>query len=83
MKLALRSCPVKTPAWVYAQQASDVCRAAQLLQYPLFVKHHSGYNSISLTKDSKCSNEEQLQRQVWQWVEHCVGALHGSGWSSV
>ena len=53
----------KVPKWVHLTCSSQLSRAASL-QYPLIVKHFSGYGSIGMTRASKCLTEVQLREQV-------------------
>jgi len=53
MKEACRAQGIDTPAHVLAGNDADVRRAADTLRFPLFVKHHSSYASVSLSRASR------------------------------
>ena len=52
MKEACRVAGIPTPAFVLARSEADVERAADTLRFPLFVKHHSSYASVGLSRMS-------------------------------
>ncbi|RKZ13768.1 D-alanine--D-alanine ligase, partial [bacterium] len=64
MKLACEAEGVPTPAWVIAKDDEDVERAAQTLTFPLFVKHHSSYSSVDLSRASRVVTPAGLRRQA-------------------
>lgn len=53
MKRACRAQGIDTPAYVFARREADVERAARKLEFPLFVKHHSSYASVALSRVSR------------------------------
>ena len=53
MKLACRAEGIDTPAYVLARCEADVERAAEVLRFPLFVKHYSSYSSVDLSRRSR------------------------------
>lgn len=55
--------------------AAQVSEAAEGLTYPLIVKHHNGYASVGMGRDSKVSNTAELVRQVRKFVREYGGAL--------
>lgn len=64
MKLACAAQGIPTPAWVLAETDADVERAAATLRFPLFVKHHSSYASVSLSRASRVVTPAGLRRQA-------------------
>ena len=52
------------PAYVLASDETDVGRAAATLRFPLFVKHHSSYASVSLSRASRVVTPAGLRRQA-------------------
>ena len=64
MKRACERSAIPTPAFVLASDASDVERAARTLQFPLFVKHHSSYASVALSRASRVVTPAGLRRQA-------------------
>jgi len=64
MKEACAAQGIPTPAWVLAENEVDVERAAETLRFPLFVKHHSSYASVSLSRASRVVTIAGLRRQV-------------------
>ena len=73
MKRACRAQGIDTPAWVFASGDADVERAARTLRFPLFVKHHSSYSSVSLSRASRVRTPDGLRRQARKII-----ARHGT-----
>ncbi len=73
MKKACRSEGIPTPAWVLARSERDVDKAAERLRFPLFVKHHSSYSSIDLSRASRVASPAGLRRQA-----HKIMSRHGA-----
>jgi len=55
---------IATPAYVFAENAVDIQRAADQLTFPLFVKHHSSYASVSISRASRVATPSGLVRQA-------------------
>ena len=53
MKSACRAEGIDTADYVLARSAADVERAAEVLRFPLFVKHYSSYSSVDLSRRSR------------------------------
>lgn len=66
---------IRTPAHRFANQLGDVEAAAQMLTYPLIVKHPSSYSSIGLTPASRVTNESELFAQARLMIDAFGGAL--------
>jgi D-alanine-D-alanine ligase len=64
MKAACIAEGIATPAWVVAKDDEDIEHAAETLRFPLFVKHHSSYSSVDLSRSSKVSSPAGLRRQA-------------------
>lgn len=64
MKQACRDQGIATPAYVFAREEADVERAAETLRFPLFVKHHSSYASVELSRLSRVRTPAGLRRQA-------------------
>ncbi len=64
MKQACRDEGIATPAYVFARTEADVERAEASLRFPLFVKHHSSYSSVALSRFSRASTPAGLRRQA-------------------
>jgi D-alanine-D-alanine ligase len=64
MKQACRDEGIATPAYVFARDESDVERAEATLRFPLFVKHHSSYSSVALSRFSRACTPAGLRRQA-------------------
>jgi D-alanine-D-alanine ligase and related ATP-grasp enzymes len=64
VKRVCRRLGVATPAYVRARGEADVERAAERLRFPLFVKHHSSYASIDLSRASRVVTPAGLRRQA-------------------
>ena len=75
MKAACRAEGIATPAYVLARGAEDVERAANTLQFPLFVKHHSSYASVALSRASRVQSPAGLRRQARKIMSRYGAAL--------
>jgi D-alanine-D-alanine ligase len=75
MKRVCTAWGIGTPAYVIAEQAEDVARAAAMLRYPLIVKHPSSYSSIGLTRASRVLTDEALHALAATMIEAFGGAL--------
>jgi D-alanine-D-alanine ligase len=64
MKEACAREAIPTPAFVFAESDADVERALVELAFPMFVKHHSSYASVSLTPQSRVETPDELRRQA-------------------
>lgn len=64
MKEACQRVGINTPAWIIAKDEEDVELAATTLEFPLFVKHHSSYSSVDLSRASKVMSPAGLRRQA-------------------
>jgi D-alanine-D-alanine ligase len=64
MKQACRREGIATPGYVFARTEEDVDRAATTLRFPLFVKHHSSYASVDLSRASRVRTPAGLRRQA-------------------
>jgi D-alanine-D-alanine ligase len=64
MKQACQAEGIPTPDHVFAENEEDVERAAECLKFPLFVKHHSSYASVDLSRASRVQSPEGLRRQA-------------------
>ena len=70
MKRVCRKLGLDAPACVMARNEADVARAARRLRFPLFVKHHSSYGSIDLSRASRVVTPAGLR--------HLSGTLRGT-----
>ncbi|NNC86930.1 MAG: D-alanine--D-alanine ligase [Akkermansiaceae bacterium] len=75
MKAACRRAGIPTPAYVLARGAGDVERAAAELRFPLFVKHHSSYASVGLSRASRVRTPAGLRRQASKIMTRFGAAL--------
>jgi D-alanine-D-alanine ligase len=75
MKRACHAAGVATPAHVLARTAEDVERAAALLRFPLFVKHHNSYASVALSRHSRAASPAGLRRQARKIMRRFGAAL--------
>lgn len=64
MKEACAREGIATPRFVFAATHDDVVRAAEELTFPLFVKHHNSYASVSLSRASRVQSPAGLLRQA-------------------
>mgnify|MGYP001248155185 FL=1 len=75
MKEACAKIGVATPNYVVAKTAEDVERAAEALKFPLFVKHHSSYASVDLSRRSRVLSPEGLRIQTKKIISRHGAAL--------
>jgi D-alanine-D-alanine ligase len=75
MKEACRAERIDTPAHVLARCEADVERAAELLRFPLFVKHYSSYSSVDLSRRSRVLTPAGLRRQARKIMRRHGAAL--------
>lgn len=59
-KVRMLAAGVDTPRYVVAKDAGGVELARSTLRFPLFVKHHDGYNSVSVLRDNRADTSEAL-----------------------
>ncbi len=75
MKRVCRAWGIDTAPYVIASREEDVRRAAEMLRFPLIVKHPSGYASVGLTRASRVETAEALVEQARQTMSAYGGAL--------
>ena len=75
MKRACQAEGIATPAHVLARTDEDVERAAQLLRFPLFVKHYSSYSSVDLSRRSRVRTLAGLRQQARKIMRRHGAAL--------
>ncbi|MDX1389098.1 MAG: D-alanine--D-alanine ligase [Acidobacteriota bacterium] len=75
MKQACRAEGIPTPDYVVATVEADVEHAAETLSFPLFVKHHSSYASVSLSRHSRVRTLAGLRRQARKIISRHGAAL--------
>ena len=75
MKQACARERIATPRYVMARCEEDVERAARTLQFPLFVKHHSSYASVALSRLSRVRTPAGLRRQARKIMRRFGAAL--------
>jgi D-alanine-D-alanine ligase len=75
MKEACRREGIPTPSYVVARNEEDVERAANTLSFPLFVKHHSSYASVDLSRASRVRTRAGLLRQARKIMSRHGAAL--------
>lgn len=64
---------VKTPAFGFAYDEQEAQEIAKELRFPLIVKHHNGYGSIGMTKNSKCENLEEFKNESKRLLDQFGG----------
>lgn len=75
MKEACRREGIPTPHYLIARSEEDVERAASTLKFPLFVKHHSSYASVDLSRASRVRTRAGLFRQAKKIMSRHGAAL--------
>jgi D-alanine-D-alanine ligase len=75
MKRACSAEGIASPAYVVARNPDDVERAIETLRFPLFVKHHSSYASVGLSRHSRARTPAGLRRQARKIMSRFEAAL--------
>jgi len=75
MKEACARIGIATPNYVVARTSEDVDRAVAELKFPLFVKHHSSYSSVDLSRRSRVQSPEGLRIQAKKIISRHGAAL--------
>ena len=75
MKRVCRAWGLDTPAYVIARTPEDVARAAEMLRFPLFVKHPNSYASSGLTSRSRVETPGELREQAGATMHRYGAAL--------
>lgn len=75
LKRVCRRLGIASPRSVVARTDADIERAATSLRFPLFVKHHSSYASIDLSRRSKVCSPAGLRIQARKMIARHGGAL--------
>jgi D-alanine-D-alanine ligase len=75
MKRVCRAWGVDTPAYVIAHDDDGLLRAAEMLRYPMIVKHPSSYASTGLTRASRVGAVPELLEQGRTMIAAYGGAL--------
>lgn len=75
MKKACISTGISTAKHGFVYNLAADLPKLQLLEFPMIVKHFNSAGSWDMTKDSKVTNQEQLEVQVKRMVERNHGAL--------
>jgi len=75
MKEVCQQLGIATPAFVIAKDDEDVERAAETLLFPLFVKHHSSYASVDLSRRSRVVTPAGLRIQAKKMISRHGAAL--------
>lgn len=75
MKEACRIQGIPTPDYRFARTDEDIERAAECLRFPLFVKHHSSYASVDLSRASRVQTPAGLRRQARKFIRRHGGCL--------
>jgi D-alanine-D-alanine ligase len=75
MKEVCREHGIATPRSVLARNEDDVERAAQTLEFPMFVKHHNSYASVALSRASRVQSPAGLRRQARKFISRFGASL--------
>ncbi len=75
MKVACRTAGIATPDHVFVRTKADIERAAEVLKFPLFVKHYSSYASVDLSRASRVATPAGLRRQARKIISRHGAAL--------
>lgn len=72
MKAACRARGVATPRAVFAGDLAAAARAAEVLRFPMIVKHPCSYSSVGMTRASRVEDRGQLLAQAARTIA-CYG----------
>jgi len=75
MKQACRKHGIATPDYRFVSTDEQIEEAAEGLRFPLFVKHHSSYASVALSKRSRVVTREGLRKQAQKIIRRFGTAL--------
>jgi D-alanine-D-alanine ligase len=75
LKRVCRRLGIASPRCVVARTEAEIDRAAKTLRFPLFVKHHSSYASIDLSRRSKVCSVAGLRIQARKMISRHGAAL--------
>jgi len=75
MKRVCRLLGIGAPRYVLAKSTADVERAQEELRFPLFVKHHSSYASVGISRASRVRTAAGLRRQARKIISRYGAAL--------
>ena len=66
---------VRTPGFCFGYDMDSVLQATKHLKFPVICKHFNSYNSLGMTKKSKCSTEEELLAEAQRFIENYGGKV--------
>ena len=69
MKAACQAQGVAVPGTLFASDLATAATAAELLRFPMIVKHPCSYASVGLTRESRVVDREQLLKQAARNIE--------------
>lgn len=75
LKRVCRRLGIASPRCVVASTEAEIDRAARSLRFPLFVKHHSSYASIDLSRRSRVCSLAGLRIQARKMISRHGAAL--------
>lgn len=75
MKMACHSAGILTPHHCFVYKDSDLALCAEMLRFPMIVKHPNSYGSVGMTRKARVSNREELAEQCRRCIESFGGAL--------
>lgn len=75
MKLLVRSSGVRVPNYVLLKNAEGLAKRCCHLQFPVIVKHVTGYASVGIQKDNLCHNIDELRVKVKAFAQRYNHAL--------
>ena len=64
---------ILAPGFRFCYDMESVKQATHHLKFPVICKHFSSYNSLGMTKKSKCSTEEELMAEAQRFIENYGG----------
>jgi D-alanine-D-alanine ligase-like ATP-grasp enzyme len=72
--LAMRN-GIDTARFAVVEETDDVRQSCGRLEFPVIVKHISGYSSVGMTKRNKCKNMEELESCCNDFIAEYQSAL--------
>eukprot|EP00474_Spongospora_subterranea_P010538 CRZ10996.1 hypothetical protein [Spongospora subterranea] len=75
MKMLAFYAGIKVPPFARVSIRDDVTQVCGHLNFPVIVKHISGYGSVGMRKESKCDNIKELRDEVKRFIDMFGDAL--------
>lgn len=75
MKITALYYGVATPKYKFCSSMEEVNSCIETLSFPMLTKHFNSYNSVGMTKKSKCTDAEGLREEAMRFIEEYGSVL--------